>query len=282
VPEKLLELKGNLPGMGMINIKNTSSTGYSSIDFFDENGTQMGNVGYANGAANLYGDALYFASNTAVDVVVSTNNVEGWRLKPSGFVGAGTSDPIDKFDVMNGNLVVTNDDNTARALRLYEPSSSGSNYTGFRAQAQSANITYTLPSSAGSSGQALTTDGSGNLSWSSVGGAATSTALNDNSQTLSSSTNNLDISGKSYVKLNNGSSSNFTITGIVAGTDGQIIVVQNSGSGNMTIRNSNNSSSASNRIITGSGSDFVTSGTGSVTMIYDGDQSRWVVISTVQ
>lgn len=54
---------------------------------------------------------------------------------------------------------------TATELRLYEPSGSGTNYTAFKAQAQAASLTFTLPAADGSSGQALTTNGSGTLSW---------------------------------------------------------------------------------------------------------------------
>jgi hypothetical protein len=50
-------------------------------------------------------------------------------------------------------------------LRLAEPSSSGSNYSAFKAQAQSANITYVLPASQGAANSVLTNDGSGNLTW---------------------------------------------------------------------------------------------------------------------
>ena len=52
---------------------------------------------------------------------------------------------------------------------MYEASGSGSNYTAFKAGAQGADIVYTLPTSAGSNGQVLTTNGSGVLSWGIVG-----------------------------------------------------------------------------------------------------------------
>ena len=54
---------------------------------------------------------------------------------------------------------------TASELRLLEPSGSGSNYTAFKAQAQGATITYTLPPDDGDSGEFLKTDGSGSLTW---------------------------------------------------------------------------------------------------------------------
>ncbi|GIV51743.1 MAG: hypothetical protein KatS3mg038_2264 [Candidatus Kapaibacterium sp.] len=59
--------------------------------------------------------------------------------------------------------------NQASQLRFYEPSGAGTNYTAFRAQAQAADITYTLPASLTPvttvAAGLLQTDASGNLSW---------------------------------------------------------------------------------------------------------------------
>lgn len=54
---------------------------------------------------------------------------------------------------------------SAQTLRFLEPSGSGSNYTAIKAQAQSADITYTLPAAQGAAGTSLVNDGSGGLSW---------------------------------------------------------------------------------------------------------------------
>jgi len=52
---------------------------------------------------------------------------------------------------------------------MYEPNASttytGTHYTAFKAGTQSANITYTLPTADGTSGEVLATNGSGTLSW---------------------------------------------------------------------------------------------------------------------
>lgn len=53
----------------------------------------------------------------------------------------------------------------AAELRFLEPSGSGSNYTAFKAQAQAADVTYTLPAADGTSGFYFSTNGSGTLSW---------------------------------------------------------------------------------------------------------------------
>jgi hypothetical protein len=69
-----------------------------------------------------------------------------------------------------GNVLLQSG-SSASELRLYEPSGSGTNYTAFKAQAQAGDVTYTLPAADGSNGQALITNGSGTLSWSSVSGS---------------------------------------------------------------------------------------------------------------
>lgn len=65
---------------------------------------------------------------------------------------------------ITGNILLNNT-GTASELRFREPSGSGSEYTSFRAQAQSGNVTYLLPTSDGSNGQVLSTNGGGTLSW---------------------------------------------------------------------------------------------------------------------
>lgn len=71
-----------------------------------------------------------------------------------------------------GGNVIIGGGATAANLRLLEASGSGTNYTEFRTQPQSANITYILPADDGDASQVLSTDGSGTLDWvaSSAGG----------------------------------------------------------------------------------------------------------------
>jgi hypothetical protein len=91
------------------------------------------------------------------------------------------SDDGTTVEIGNGNLSITNTDGTARELRLYEPSGSGTNYTAFVAQAQASNITYTLPAdlTAGTlvtNARILQSDDNGNLSWLSPTALASATA----------------------------------------------------------------------------------------------------------
>ena len=77
-----------------------------------------------------------------------------------------------------GNTTLTNT-GTASELRFNEPSASGTNYTAFKAAAQAGNVTYTLPTADGTSGQVLSTNGTGTLSWATAsgGGGGTSTSV---------------------------------------------------------------------------------------------------------
>jgi hypothetical protein len=71
----------------------------------------------------------------------------------------------------NGSGVVNLVGNATRAgtLRFTEDTDDGSNYLDLKAGAMSSNLAFTLPTADGSSGQAITTNGSGALSFSDAG-----------------------------------------------------------------------------------------------------------------
>ena len=131
----------------------------------------------------------FLGTTNAQPLVIRTNNVERLRVTARGNVGIGTATPTERLQVSDGNIAITNTDNTARQLRLYEPSESGTNFTAFRAQAQTSDITYTLPASLTTTNTVATgilqSDASGNMSWlnPSALAAATAWALKGNSIT---------------------------------------------------------------------------------------------------
>ncbi len=72
---------------------------------------------------------------------------------------------------------------TAGQFRFLEPSGSGTNYTAFKAQAQGANITYTLPATVGAAGTFLKdAAGDGILSWAAATGTGDALVANPLSQ----------------------------------------------------------------------------------------------------
>ncbi len=117
------------------------------------------NNGTARTAINLSGTG---------DFQIQDNGDAFFTATDGGNIGIGTTAPGHKLTVSDGNIALTNS-GTAREMMFYEPSASGSNYSSLKARAQSTNITYTLPVADGSSGQVLSTNGSGVLSWSSAG-----------------------------------------------------------------------------------------------------------------
>lgn len=81
----------------------------------------------------------------------------------------------DEFDISHplnisgtsGSLVLNNQNE----IRFEELTANGSNYTSFKAAAaMAANVLYTLPNADGTSGQVLSTNGSGALSWTTASG----------------------------------------------------------------------------------------------------------------
>lgn len=68
-----------------------------------------------------------------------------------------------------GSVTAYGTTTSAADLKLYEDTDNGNNYVALKAPASIANnVTWTLPTADGSSGQLLATDGSGTLSWSTV------------------------------------------------------------------------------------------------------------------
>ena len=76
--------------------------------------------------------------------------------------------------VYNGNPVTLGSHSTGDALRILEPSASGSNYIAFKAPAMAANAEYTLPNGLPSvSGQVLSSTDAGVMSWATISGGIT-------------------------------------------------------------------------------------------------------------
>lgn len=84
---------------------------------------------------------------------------------------------------------------TTSELRFYESNSNGSNYVGFKgASSLTSNVIFTLPTADGTSGQVLSTDGLGNLSWSAAIPAGVVTSVNGQSgPTVSITPENLGV-----------------------------------------------------------------------------------------
>ena len=120
-------------------------------------------------------------------------------------LGSGASRWQDIF--LSGNASVDGDVSVGGQLRFIE-TGGGSEYVGFQAPAAvTANQIWTLPAADGTSGQVLSTDGAGALSWATAGGTVTHNATLTGNGT-----------GASPLGINLGNSNTWTANQTFAGT----------------------------------------------------------------
>ena len=129
------------------------------------------------------------------------------------------------------SLSATGDATGSGVLKLYEDTDDGTNYAGLKAGTMASDVTWTLPTADGTSGQVISTDGSGALSWSSVSGGSLTNATT--SIGTGSATANLASDGDYDLVLKTGNSTTGSIT-ITDGANGNITVTPN-GTGQVDI-----------------------------------------------
>ena len=233
-----------------------------------ENNTQVyvDGVYQEKGTYSVSGTTLTFSAappnGSSIEVVIGNRNVS--IDDATGLTVNGDTD-------LNGTLNVSGHlslDGSANELRFYE----GSNYVGFEAPSLSANQIWVLPTADGSSGQALKTDGSGNLSWGTAGDNAFANIAVSGQTTVSadSTSDTLTlVAGTGITLATNASSDEITITNSSTGgnsfgniaVSGQTTVAADSATDTLTLVGSDGIS-----ITTTAASDTVTiAGTSSVT-----------------
>lgn len=172
---------------------NTSTSGFIAIQTGDSVGatsTDLSGVVIDLGGTRTWANTPPSGSQREMVIyapVYEASGAGGTIARASTFAVDGPPSASTGVTITNGYAIEASSGNvkigssaTASELHFYEPSGSGTNYTAFKAQAQSGNVTYTLPAADGSSGQVLSTNGSGTLSWAStatgtIGGSATAT-----------------------------------------------------------------------------------------------------------
>ena len=90
----------------------------------------------------------------------------------------------------------------------------------------------------------------------------------------SGSLNNVATSNTSFLRLTAATG----LTGLANGEDGKCLTLTNANSADLLIGNESASSTAANRIITGTGGDITLSAGGSLELKYDATASRWRVL----
>jgi len=201
-----------------------------------------------NGTTNL--DAVDIDGAVQIDNTVTVGvDDTGYDVK---FFGATSGkymewdESADQLDVtgdldvtgtasVTGTLQVKNGATSAGKIEFYEDSDNGTNKVTLIGPASTSDITLTLPSSDGDSGQAMITDGSGNLSFTTLGGA-----YND----WSVKTTTYTASNKDQLIANHASTA-FTITLPASPSAGNTVIIKNVGAATVTIgRNSEKIDSA--------------------------------------
>jgi hypothetical protein len=134
---------------------------------------------FYDGADDISLATINYTSNT-VDWLDSSITITGLSTSATGTV-LTLSDTASTSSV---NLIIDNQ----KEVRFRETTANGTNYVGLKAPASlSADLTYTLPSADGTSGQFLSTNGSGILSFASGGVTGVSTSATGTVLTLSDS-----------------------------------------------------------------------------------------------
>lgn len=177
----------------------TDGSGNLSWDTFpDLNGIYSGSGNLQSGTTTVTGtgsDTLQFASMnnfyaypasafiaSAPSATMQTNSGNEQIGVTTGLINMAAN----SFEIQASYTNNT----TSATMRFNEAYSNGSSYVGLKSpNALSASYTLTLPTTAGSSGQFLTTDGSGNLYWSTSSGGMTSFTVFGDSGSIETITN---------------------------------------------------------------------------------------------
>ena len=105
-----------------------------------------------------------------VDTFSTLLNVDNLRLDGNTLSATNTNGNVTLSANGTGRVQVTGTSAVAGGIEFYEDTDTGTNYIALQAPpAVASNVNFTLPSTDGTSGQAIVTDGSGNLSFGSAG-----------------------------------------------------------------------------------------------------------------
>ena len=181
-----------------------------------------------------YYDGADDISLATIDHSANTVNWLDSNVSVTGLTTTATGTVITLSDTANTstvNLIIDNQ----KQIRFRETTANGTNYVALQAPASvSADLTFTLPATDGTNGQALITDGSGNLSFSTI-----STSLATPLAVVGNATAGSEIrlpedtdNGSNYVALKapNTIASNLTLTLPSAdGSSGQVLQTNGSG-----------------------------------------------------
>ena len=125
----------------------------------------FGTTGTGSATTIVATDRLLNVGNGTLSLSGTISQSDAFTILKNGNTGIGNNTPAEKLVVNNGNVAIANNNNTAGTLKFAEPSTSGTNTTTFKAGVQAADINYTLPTTAPTASQVLSSDAAGNMSW---------------------------------------------------------------------------------------------------------------------
>ena len=211
-----------------------------------DNAVTTAKITDANVTTAKIADTGVTTAKIADDAVTSAKLAHALDITTSVSVG-GSSDGV---AISQGAIALKNGGTQSRIDFYCE--SSNAHYTRVQAAAHSAysgNITLTLPASTGTSGQAMVTDGSGNLSFATISGAYNAWEIKTGDATAEA--------GDQFIV---NSSSATTITLPASASAGNTVIIKATGGGTVTIgRNSQNinSTAADGTLLSGSSVQLV-------------------------
>ena len=186
-PAFAMDMTQNVTGGPIFQIRSTNTAGSPTMYIQNDGSNYMAIVEYGSTVAgNLFGTTksnkamLFFSGSDTIigtytnnNLLFGTNNLERVRIQNDGNVGINTTAPGSLLDIKNGSLRLT---------------ASDGHYVGFHTAAGTTNKDYRLPLADGTNAQVLQTDGAGNLSWTTAGGAGGTGLLSFNGSTATAQT----------------------------------------------------------------------------------------------
>tara|TARA_R110002012_G_scaffold78988_1_gene201201 strand:- start:209 stop:1168 length:960 start_codon:yes stop_codon:yes gene_type:complete len=144
-----------------------------------------------------------------------TNNTVNFTDSSATVAGISTSASTTVMTLANGSVAINpagfvsvgGAATQAGEIRFLEDTDNGSNYIALRAGAIGTNVTLTLPTAAGSNGQFLKTDGSGNLSFADAGAGGSDKQIQFNN---SGAFGGITMGSNGQVLSTNGTTASFT------------------------------------------------------------------------
>ena len=219
---------------GDIAIKNGGTQ--STIKFYCESS----NAHYAQIQAPAHSA---FSGNVTLTLPAATDTLAGIAATQT-LTNKTLTTPTLTTPIANAGLQLKNGATSAGFIEFFEDSDNGTNKVTLIGPASTADITLTLPSSDGDSGQVLTTDGAGVLSFATVGGAYNSWLVKTSAYTA--------LAGDQIIV---NSSSAVTITLPASASAGNTVTIKATGGGTVTVgRNSQNINSTASDGTLASGS----------------------------